>query len=362
MRADGPGGLLLAAMLLCATAAAQTPQQPDLVALVRDGSDDALKARLVAKTVDLNAVDAESETLLTRAALWGRTGALRLLLEHGASVHACNRFGETPLHRAAEQGSVENARLLLARGADVNAVDRNRRSPLHSAAYTGHLDVAAVLIQAGAQVDAKDSLGQTPLREAAVSGSTEVFMFLLKQGADPNRYGRRMLSDAIMGGKMEIIGSLFDLGYPINPPEAADSPLLAAAHHGQLELMTLLFERGASLTVRGQFQQTPLHYAVYNHQLRAVRLLLARGADLEARDEDGRTALLAATVYNGSVDMVQLLSEQGAKLDAKDAKGRTAPQIAKEEGNSEVADYFKGLSARKPGKAAARGSGPAAKR
>ena len=53
------------------------------------------------------------------------------MLELGFSVHARNIFGETPLHLAAAAGDPETVRLLLDHGAELDACDDNyHRSPL----------------------------------------------------------------------------------------------------------------------------------------------------------------------------------------------------------------------------------------
>ena len=57
--------------------------------------------------------------------------SVRLMLELGFSVHARNIFGETPLHLAAAAGDPETVRLLLDHGAELDACDDNyHRSPL----------------------------------------------------------------------------------------------------------------------------------------------------------------------------------------------------------------------------------------
>jgi ankyrin repeat protein len=66
---------------------------------------------------------ADDATALHFAAFFGQPECVRVLLEHGADVHAVSpTFGNvTPLHSAAAADSVEIVRLLVEHGADVNA-------------------------------------------------------------------------------------------------------------------------------------------------------------------------------------------------------------------------------------------------
>jgi ankyrin repeat protein len=54
---------------------------------------------------------------------------LRILIEAGADVNVCGKWG-TPLHHAARNGFHENVEVLLAAGADPFAIDSDGRTPL----------------------------------------------------------------------------------------------------------------------------------------------------------------------------------------------------------------------------------------
>ena len=97
-------------------------------------------------------------TPLHLAAHFGRVETMRMLIEHGADVHArsSNEMSNTPLHAAAAGGRVEAvaellARLLLDRGADASARTDDGITPLDLAEEKSRPDVAALLRERGAE-------------------------------------------------------------------------------------------------------------------------------------------------------------------------------------------------------------------
>lgn len=97
-------------------------------------------------------VSADGWTALHGAAFFGHLGALRLLLERGADVHARSRnaMGNTPLHAAmAGPLGAGGIRLLLDHGADADAQQHGGYTALHSAAMHGSDEVVALLLERG---------------------------------------------------------------------------------------------------------------------------------------------------------------------------------------------------------------------
>ena len=92
--------------------------------------------------------------------------------------------GHTPMHLASACGAAGAVRSLVEAGASVHrrAGDCDD-TPLHLASAAGQVEVAAALLEAGADIDAEDEIGNTPLHVARDAKTLE---FLLARGANPN--------------------------------------------------------------------------------------------------------------------------------------------------------------------------------
>ena len=70
------------------------------------------------------------DTPLHRAAFWGYTEVVELLINNEVDLKAKDKYGCTPLHDAAEYSHLEIAEMLINRAPDMNAVDNNGDTPL----------------------------------------------------------------------------------------------------------------------------------------------------------------------------------------------------------------------------------------
>jgi hypothetical protein len=149
--------------------------------------------RILKGGLQVNIKDENGETPLHRAAFFGYSEIVDLLLKHGASVDARSYVtvaltgGDTPLQLASIKGHVEIVKLLLEHHANVNSTDGLLLTPLHSAAWKGYTEIVKLLLEHGADVNAINKTGMTPLNLASNKHHTETVNLLLKYGGKSSR-------------------------------------------------------------------------------------------------------------------------------------------------------------------------------
>jgi ankyrin repeat protein len=137
--------------------------------------------------VDSVSQDRRQSTPLRQAAENGHETAVRLLLNHDASIEVQNGAGETPLRLAAKNGHEAVVRLLLDRDANVEPKNWPGQTPLFVAAEKGHGAVVRLLLDGGANAGAKNRSTWTTLLKAAANEHGAVVQQLLDRGAMPRR-------------------------------------------------------------------------------------------------------------------------------------------------------------------------------
>ncbi len=241
----------------------------------------------------------------------GNTAMVRLLLEHGADVHAVSGNHTSPLVIALLNGQVGLAQELLDRGADPNAADDYHRAALFAAIDLRNFNHDKY---PDLPTDGRDPL---PLIQA-----------LLKKVANPN-----LRTDTVpVHGLMQFDGSWVNFD--------GQTPFIRAALSGDVEVMRLLLAAGADPNLATTQGTTPLMAAsginwipgqTYSHTeadyVEAVKLCLERGADVNAANSLGLTAIHGAA-NRGWESVIRILAEHGARLDVKDIAGRTPMTFA----------------------------------
>jgi uncharacterized protein len=327
---------------------------PALMVAARTGNV-AIVNSLLAHGANVNAKEsAHAQTALMWAVAEKHPEAAKLLIEHGADVHAHSASGFTPLLFAAQQGDVESARTLLEAGANVNDAAPEDGSVLVVATHSGHEPLALFLLEKGADPNATDAYGITALHYALLKGLARVsgvrpisgagYLYrpnmpdlvraLLEHGANPNI---RVAKFPPMPNTRQF--------KPIDLTPVGATPFLLAAASYDAGIMRLLAAHGADPLLTDQAKNTPLiiaagfaegiTHAVDRRQqddkdaLEAVRAAVELGGDVNATNDIGDAAIHGAA-YVGANDIVQFLAEKGAKIDAENVYGQTAWTIAAE--------------------------------
>uniref|UniRef100_A0A6Q2YMM2 Ankyrin 2a, neuronal n=1 Tax=Esox lucius TaxID=8010 RepID=A0A6Q2YMM2_ESOLU len=278
--------------------------------------------------VDISTCNQNGLNALHLAAKEGHEDLVEELLERGSVVDAATKKGNTALHIAALAGQKEVARLLLKRGADVNAQSQNGFTPLYMAAQENHLEVVRFLLETGGNQSTATEDGFTPLAIALQQGHNQVVSLLLEHDTkgkvrlpalhiaarkDDTKSAALLLQNdhnADIQSKMMVNRTT----------ESGFTPLHIAAHYGNVNVSTLLLNRGAAVDFTARNGITPLHVASKRGNTNMVALLLDRGAQIDAKTRDGLTPLHCAA-RSGHNLAVELLLERGAPILARTKNG-----------------------------------------
>jgi hypothetical protein len=195
-----------------------------------------------------------------------------LLFELGGRVDVRDTREQTMLHKTIDrhdEGATGAVQILLGHGADVNAKRDDLWTPLHVALHVGKLEAARMLLEHQVDVNARTNDGQTPLhllsrwepRQEEDEGS-DLAKQLLKHGANVNEKDRHNAT-----------------------------PLHLASYYKRLEIVRVLLDYGANIDMQNDQTKTPLQIAMMgmaraqnDDGVSVARLLLAHGAEVYAQD------------------------------------------------------------------------------
>ena len=115
------------------------------------------------------------------------------------------------------------------------------------------------------------------------------------------------------------------------------TPLWAAAAAGHFDVVKKLITQRAKVDSKDLTGSTPLRAAAQKGYLDIVSCLVRNGADVNACKNDGSTALFPAC-YHGHTDVVDFLIERGANVNVKDKDDYTALHCATRQGFIAIAN------------------------
>ncbi|KAM8860270.1 uncharacterized protein AB9W97_019870 isoform 42-T43 [Spinachia spinachia] len=300
-----------------------------------------------------------------------RAGNLEKVLDYvkgGVDINICNQNGLNALHLASKEGHVEVVAELLKLEADVDSATKKGNTALHIASLAGQTEVVKELVTNGANVNAQSQNGFTPLYMASQENHLEVVRFLLEHSASQSMAtedGFTPLAVALQQGHDQVVSLLLenDTKGKVRLPalhiaarkddtkaaalllqndhnadveskmmvnrttESGFTPLHIAAHYGNINVATLLLNRGAAVDFMARNDITPLHVASKRGNSNMVKLLLDRGSKIDAKTKDGLTPLHCGA-RSGHEQVVEILLDRGAPFLSKTKNGLSPLHMA----------------------------------
>nr|XP_057914735.1 ankyrin-3-like isoform X16 [Doryrhamphus excisus] len=313
------------------------------------------------------AVMSDSNASYLRAARAGNLEKVLDYLKSGVEINICNQNGLNALHLASKEGHVEVVAELLKLEAAVDAATKKGNTALHIASLAGQAEVVKELVTNGANVNAQSQNGFTPLYMAAQENHLEVVRFLLENSASQSMAtedGFTPLAVALQQGHDQVVSLLLenDTKGKVRLPalhiaarkddtkaaalllqndhnadveskmmnrttESGFTPLHIAAHYGNINVATLLLNRGAAVDFMARNDITPLHVASKRGNSNMVKLLLDRGSKIDAKTKDGLTPLHCGA-RSGHAQVVEILLDRGAPILSKTKNGLSPLHMA----------------------------------
>ncbi|XP_051284427.1 ankyrin-3 isoform X29 [Dicentrarchus labrax] len=333
---------------------------------IEDEKEKRRKSRRAASREQKRKSDSNASYL--RAARAGNLEKVLDYLKSGVEINICNQNGLNALHLASKEGHVEVVAELLKLEAAVDAATKKGNTALHIASLAGQTEVVKELVTNGANVNAQSQNGFTPLYMAAQENHLEVVRFLLEHNASQSMAtedGFTPLAVALQQGHDQVVSLLLenDTKGKVRLPalhiaarkddtkaaalllqndhnadveskmmvnrttESGFTPLHIAAHYGNINVATLLLNRGAAVDFMARNDITPLHVASKRGNSNMVKLLLDRGSKIDAKTKDGLTPLHCGA-RSGHEQVVEILLDRGAPFLSKTKNGLSPLHMA----------------------------------
>lgn len=178
------------------------------------------------------------------------------------------------------------------------------------------------LIEEGANINALDEERRSALSHAVSCENVELVYFLLKNGANPQLgdYHACPVYRASSSGNVEIVKLLINYGASLDACTASEfTPLHCAAEKGHDKVVELLISSGAYVNAADYINSTPLHRAVKINNTKIVRILIKAGADINIVNHWNESPISIAK-KNGYTRISRVLEKHGANYNLQPGK------------------------------------------
>lgn len=207
----------------------------------------------------------------------------------------------------------------------------------------GNLDIIQCLVDQGANFVDEEG---TSVLHFATKQNLEVVKYYLQLGVNINqngKYGTPLLWAAHYGN-IKIVEYLILNNAKVNLESLTSgiTPLIVASAWGHFEIVQLLLEKGAAAVVNYNSEDygNPLFWAAGNGHLNIVEYLIEKKADVNLGTmENGSTPLMIATLQN-NFEIMKMLLENKADANKMTLNGYSALHFACQSGCLEIVQHL----------------------
>ncbi|KAI0595650.1 hypothetical protein F4775DRAFT_568507 [Biscogniauxia sp. FL1348] len=222
--------------------------------------------------------------------------------------------GLTALHLACGEGHTETIERLINYKADIHKRDDNSRTPILYSCFKAQLQSLFMLRNFSASVSDVDKGEYTCFHQVVLSDkefsdeTRRIVNFLISEGGRdinrPDAHGRSPLAFACLKQKPQHVRCFLDSGAAVNEKNPLNlcTALMEACFLPSTEIVNLLLQRGADMTLVHNNGLTALDFACIKGHLGNVKALISKGVNVTARSNDGVTPLCTA-VSNQKFDV-----------------------------------------------------------
>jgi len=312
------------------------------VSALRPGGENELRAAIAAGG-DVNAVYQGGISPLMEASYRNLPDIVSILLDAGAHIEARDKDGFTALIYAAAGASFMPAEMLIQKGANREAKEYlTAKTALFFAAENNSPRLVKLLF--GGEEAVFDG-GVTALMHASALGASDAVSELIKNGADLRRRddsGRDALFHAVRNDMLKTSELLIRSGASVKAEY--DSGLLhLAAARNNIDMVRLIVDAGADMSVKDKHDFSPFGEAVRAGSFEAASFFLAGGASANERQDDLTPMMIAAK--NNDLKMAVLLAENMADVNSVSSDGTTAIFHAAMRNYTAMAEFLIGMLA-----------------
>ncbi|XP_067668335.1 ankyrin repeat domain-containing protein 50-like [Haliotis asinina] len=262
----------------------------------REGHAEVVKYILLQDLVDINSLGHEKKSPVLIAGEQGHTEVVELLVKHGADLSLREKSGSNTLHRACYYGQFDVVKHILSLNrVDINCRGYMKRTPVMVAAEQGYKKIVELLVNHGADLSLREQSGSNILHNACYRGQFDVVKYILSLNRvriNSRGYMKRTpVMVAAEHGYKTVVELLVNHGADLSLREQSGSNILhSACYRGRFDVVKYVLSLNTvDINSRGWKKRTPVMVAAVQGYKEVVELLVEHGANLSLRDDDSKT-------------------------------------------------------------------------